>query len=166
MRHAFDIAGSAHEVWVSRDSGGYRVEAGGAPVAARLEPLGGGRFLLTLGDERVPVTMAREGDSIHLHIDGSSHVARFLDPVRRHAETEGGEGEDLSRAPMPGTVVAVAVAEGQAVAEGEPLMVIESMKLETTIRAWRDGEVEAVHVRPGQSFDRGAPLVTLRHAGA
>jgi biotin carboxyl carrier protein len=166
MRHAFDIAGSAHEVWVSRDRGAYRVEGDGPPVAARLEPLGGGRFLLTLGDERVPVTMARDGDDIHLHLEGASHVVRFLDPVRRHAEAEADAGEDLSRAPMPGTVVAVGIAEGQRVLEGEPLMVIESMKLETTIRAWRDGEVETVHVRPGQTFDRGAPLVALRRAGA
>ena len=40
-------------------------------------------------------------------------------------------------------------------------MVIESMKLETAIKAWRDGTVAAVHVGVGQTFERGAPLVTL-----
>ena len=62
---------------------------------------------------------------------------------------------------MPGTVVRVDVAVGDHVATGDPLVVIESMKLETTIRAWHDGTVSAVHVTAGQSFERDAVLVTL-----
>ncbi len=62
---------------------------------------------------------------------------------------------------MPGTVIAIAVAEGQQVSSGDPLVVIESMKLETTIKAWRDGIVESIHVSVGRSFDKDAPLLTL-----
>jgi biotin carboxyl carrier protein len=62
---------------------------------------------------------------------------------------------------MPGVVIAVNVKEGQAVSAGETLMVIESMKLETAIKAWRDGMIAAVHVGLAQTFQRGAPLLTL-----
>ena len=62
---------------------------------------------------------------------------------------------------MPGTVIAVHVTEGQAVARGDTLVVIESMKLETAIKALRDGTIATVHVATGQAFDRGMPLVTL-----
>ncbi len=47
------------------------------------------------------------------------------------------------------------------VAAGDTLMVIESMKLETAIKAWREGSVAAVHVGMGQAFQRGAPLISL-----
>jgi 3-methylcrotonyl-CoA carboxylase alpha subunit len=62
---------------------------------------------------------------------------------------------------MPGTVVALKVAPGDAVTAGTVLMVIESMKLETQIRASQDGIVERVHVKESDSFDRNAILVTL-----
>jgi biotin carboxyl carrier protein len=47
------------------------------------------------------------------------------------------------------------------VKRGQTLMVIESMKMETTIVAWRDGVVGAVHRPLGATFDRKAPLVSL-----
>jgi 3-methylcrotonyl-CoA carboxylase alpha subunit len=62
---------------------------------------------------------------------------------------------------MPGTVVALKVAPGDAVTAGTVLIVIESMKLETQIRASQDGIVERLHVKDGDSFDRDALLVTL-----
>ena len=54
---------------------------------------------------------------------------------------------------------------GQAVKEGDILLVIESMKLETAIRASRDGIIEIVHVALAQSFERDAPLITLTPLG-
>jgi biotin carboxyl carrier protein len=62
---------------------------------------------------------------------------------------------------MPGTVVRIAAQTGSTVAAGDAILVIESMKLETTIRAWRDGIVEAVHVTEGATFERGTLLVSL-----
>ena len=79
----------------------------------------------------------------------------------RYGSHAGGAADDIAEAPMPGVVIAVNVTEGQAVSAGETLLVIESMKLETAIKAWRDGAVAAVHVGVGQSFQRGALLLTL-----
>jgi biotin carboxyl carrier protein len=81
--------------------------------------------------------------------------------VKRHGAHGAGSADDVAEAPMPGTVIAVNAAPGQTIARGDTLLVIESMKLETAIKATRDGVVAAVHVAQGQSFDRAAPLVTL-----
>ncbi len=54
-------------------------------------------------------------------------------------------------APMPGMVVTVSVKPGQQVRSGDPLVSIEAMKMETQIRAEREGAIRAVHVRPGDS---------------
>ena len=62
---------------------------------------------------------------------------------------------------MPGTVIIVAVEAGQEVAQGEQLVVIESMKMQSEIVATRDGVVDKVFLAVGDTFERGAPLVSL-----
>ncbi len=64
-------------------------------------------------------------------------------------------------APMPGVVATVAVSTGQAVHEGDLLLTIEAMKMETGIHAERDAAVRAVHVRPGSQIDAKDLLVEL-----
>ena len=53
---------------------------------------------------------------------------------------------------MPGLVVSIAVKEGQDVKAGEPLAVVEAMKMENILRAERDGKVKAVHAKIGDSL--------------
>src|SRR2546422_4321868 len=66
-----------------------------------------------------------------------------------------------SRAPMPGLVVRVEVADGQRVDAGAGLVVVEAMKMENELRAPRAGMVQTVHVAVGQAVEKGMPLVTL-----
>lgn len=104
---------------------------------------------------------AVDGDHVWVHLDGQAHLLVWQDAIT-HFEEEADDGaDDVARAPMPGSVIQVAVAPGESVAAGETMMVIESMKLETAIRAPRDGVVAAVHLAIGQTFDRDAALVTL-----
>ena len=56
------------------------------------------------------------------------------------------------RCPMPGLVLAIAVTEGQEVKAGEPLAVVEAMKMENVLRAERDATVKAIKVKPGDSL--------------
>ena len=64
-------------------------------------------------------------------------------------------------APMQGTILKVLVDEGQAVSSGEPLMVLEAMKMETTIAAMADGTVTKLEVAPGDTVAAGQPLAII-----
>lgn len=161
MRHAFDIAGLETELWLGRDGAGYRLHRDNEQARVALADLDGLRRTLTVDGVSERVFVVIEGELLHVHVDGRSHVIRHLDPTRRFADTDAGGGADMARAPMPGTVVRIDAVPGQQVAAGDPILVIESMKLETTIRAWHDGRIGAIHVSEGQSFDREAPLVSL-----
>ena len=62
---------------------------------------------------------------------------------------------------MPGVVASVAVSQGQAVKQGDLLLTIEAMKMETGIHADRDGSIKAVHVGAGQQIDAKDLLVEI-----
>jgi 3-methylcrotonyl-CoA carboxylase alpha subunit len=69
---------------------------------------------------------------------------------------------DALTAPMPGQVIGVLVREEQAVAAGDPLMILEAMKMEHTIRAPHDGVVSAIHYQPGDQVRAAAVLLDVR----
>jgi 3-methylcrotonyl-CoA carboxylase alpha subunit/geranyl-CoA carboxylase alpha subunit len=77
------------------------------------------------------------------------------------APAEGAAGEDALRAPFNGKVIAVAAQAGAAVKQGDPLVVLESMKLEHVLAAPRDATVRSVHVQPGQQVAPSQVMVQL-----
>ncbi len=72
-----------------------------------------------------------------------------------------GAGEGRVTVSMPGRVVKVNVEVGEAVATGQPLLIIEAMKMENEVKAPRDGVVTAVNVAAGQSVEAGVVLVEI-----
>ena len=75
------------------------------------------------------------------------------------AEAEAAEGK--LTAPMPGRVIAVLVKPGQAVRKGQPLLILEAMKMEHTITANRDGKVQSLPFAENAMVEDGAELITL-----
>lgn len=148
-----------HEVRVTRaPDGAARVWIDGVACEAVLRD-DGRCFELSVDDHTERVWIAVDGDVVFVHAFGRSRRLEVVDPVER-AQREADQG-DTAKAPTPGTVVSIAVAEGDVVTEKQVLMVIESMKMQSEITAWRDGVVERVHARQGESFDRDAALVSL-----
>jgi 3-methylcrotonyl-CoA carboxylase alpha subunit len=162
MFHKFDLGGVTHELWLAPTAHGHHLhilDRWSGPVAFAEEATGRGSLAVAGTSEAV--AFAVDGDVIHIHMRGRTRSLRYVDPLRALAAVDGDDGHNVARAPMPGTVVALKVAPGDAVTAGTVLMVIESMKLETQIRASQDGIVERLHVKDGDSFDRDAILVTL-----
>jgi acetyl/propionyl-CoA carboxylase alpha subunit len=161
MRHSFKLNDDIHICWLSRSAGQYLLDIDGAGRAVAIEPDGSGGYRLIVDGTATDALIAVDGNTIHVHLDGRHFDLRFLEPVELHAGDSGASAEDVATAPMPGVVVTVHAAAGARVVRGETLMVIESMKLETAIKAWRDGTVETIHVPEGRTFERSAALVTF-----
>ncbi len=103
--------------------------------------------------------------SVFFELNGQPRPVRVVDrsqvakrPPRRQAEP--GQPRHVA-APMPGTVATVAVSAGHAVVRGEVLLTLEAMKMETAVRAERDGRVAEVMVRPGEQVDAKDLLLVL-----
>jgi 3-methylcrotonyl-CoA carboxylase alpha subunit len=95
-------------------------------------------------------------------LDGSDHRFGFPDPAVAANEAAGG---DTVLAPMPGAVKTVRANGGQSVAKGDPLVVLEAMKMEHTLTAPRDGTIAEVTVAEGDQVEDGALLVRLESEG-
>lgn len=164
MRHGLTLGSVTYDVFLAPVPGGFCLHADGQETLIVLEGETQGYLALAIDGEDCEVRYAIAGDDIFLHVDGQHYHLKHSEPVRRFASASGDDANAAARAPMPGTVVRLIAAPGQAVAAGDAILVIESMKLETTIRAWRDGEVADVHVTEGQTFERGTLLVSLVEA--
>ncbi len=159
----------------------------GAPAAQRwLLALPGGRTAnvsltgdaVTVDDVSFDATAVLDGDDVLLTtggrttrwataVDGSvtwigrEGAAWALHEAVRHLREDSHAHDGDITSPMPGSVIAVHVAQGQAVTKGQPLVVVEAMKMEHTLAAPLDGTVGEVLVRVGQQVAVDELLVTV-----
>ncbi len=114
-------------------------------------------LVLELNGKRIEITMP-----VGLSSGG---VKQKKPPVARHQRTTlGSLDSDAVQSPMQGTVVKVAVKNGQKVSQGELLFVIEAMKMEQPISAHKDGVISDLSVEVGASVANGAVLLEIRDA--
>ena len=71
------------------------------------------------------------------------------------------DDNEAMTAPMPGTILRILVGPGETVAENQPLMILEAMKMENEVVANRSGVIGAIHVTQGQMVNPGDALVTI-----
>ena len=132
----------------------------GSPTRSGSARWDGDDLLVTLDGITRRYSCAVEGTVVWLGRDGHSWELREQPPLERALRTGTSTGGAV-RAPMPGTVTAVDVAEGQQVTAGAPLLVLEAMKMEHALTAPVTGVVRGLAARPGDTVERDALLLTL-----
>lgn len=160
MQSDIALAGAFHSVTLVRRAGSATLGFGGRDHRCTLHDVGAGEYRVAVDGKTHRVWVVVHRGHAYVHAFGRAWELEVVDPIAR-AQRGASAGEALATAPMPGTVVKVMVAAGDAVRKGQPLLVIESMKMQTEISARRDGTVERVFVAENQTFDRGARLVAL-----
>ena len=137
---------------------GTVVAIDGRRLVLRLEGNPPGPFRLRVGTRQLSFHCVRDGEEVHLFWEGVAYRLRLEREGARpaHRATSGS-----LEAPMPGKVIAIKTAPGDAVRKGDELLVIEAMKMENALRAPRDGVVKAFRARVGDMVNPGAVLVEL-----
>lgn len=87
-------------------------------------------------------------------------VARKQTPEPKHESKPASKGMKVT-APLPGTITEVKVTVGQAVKEGDTVVVLEAMKMQNNIEAETNGTITEIHVSNGDTVMEGKPLVTI-----
>ena len=144
---------------------GYRVRRDGLRVTVDDEPLDA--RLLSAGPDAVVLEIAgvRRSYAVHrvggvAYVDGPDGSATLVE-VPRFADPNAVAHAGSLLAPMPGGVVRVLAEPGATVTAGQPLVVLEAMKMEHTVVAPVDGTVTEVHVGPGDQVDTGQVLAVV-----
>jgi biotin carboxyl carrier protein len=118
-----------------------------------------GRWSVTNGDSSATGAVVKAPGGMWVGLDGTVALAQVDSAgARPRARTS---DADALRPPMSATVVRIHVAVGATVAEGDPLIVLEAMKMELPIRAPRVGIVTAVHCREGELVMPTTVLIDL-----
>jgi biotin carboxyl carrier protein len=145
------------------------------PVEARMQGSGRGRYVLDEGGTRTRVVLEAPGRgeggviSREVLVDGfrfdveveSERIAALRERAARGRATGGHGGPLQVKAIIPGKVVSVSVAAGEAVTAGQQLLVVEAMKMQNELRSPRDGTIERVGVAPGVNIEVGDLLVVI-----
>jgi len=151
-------------------------------------------YTVTFEDETFEVDVSRDpgSDILSLLVDSRS-VEAWTVPTRQNSETlyrvtvlgetfevevedalraglkkleagAGGAAGEVIKAPMPGVVVEIAVAEGDLVEPGQPVVIVEAMKMRNEFGSKSGGRVARVNVEPGQSVERNTVLLEIAPA--
>jgi biotin carboxyl carrier protein len=153
---------------VDRDRGEFVVRVGDVEHRLRLLPDAPGVFVMTTGGRSQIVRVATQDGRWFLHLNGVT-VQYEITPAGPPADARDAAHrplrDDLS-APMPGAVTQVLVREGEVVRLGQPIVIVEAMKMEHVIRAPRPGTVLAVRVRAGDQVEGGTVVAELAPASS
>ncbi|WP_283136983.1 acetyl/propionyl/methylcrotonyl-CoA carboxylase subunit alpha [Rhizohabitans arisaemae] len=134
---------------------------GGEPVAASLTADSAGRLKLVYAGVGHTYAWAKDGDVVWLGREGDTWVLKETERLDAARHRDGSGGDGVVRSPMPGTVLVVKAAVGDAVTAGQALIVVEAMKMEHTVSAPVDGKVTELPVRVGQRVDMDAILMVV-----
>ncbi len=125
------------------EPGVYSVLVDGRAAEARIEPAANGASIVTIGPHRFAIEVRDR--------------RRYLGASR----SRGASGLQQICAPMPGKVVRVLVAQGDAVEAGQGIVVVEAMKMQNEIKAQRAGRIATISARGGATVAAGEVLATL-----
>jgi pyruvate carboxylase subunit B len=168
MRYKTRVGGRSFDVAVERREGQVTVTMGGREYTADLRWIEGQeRYSLILDGVSYEIFVEERGDGYRLYIQGQPFDVASQDERRAALEAiTARPGRDDAatavRAPMPGMVIVLDVAPGQAIEAGRTLLVIEAMKMHNEVRAPREGVVGEVRTGLGQRVEKDQVLVTLK----
>ena len=163
MQYTFRYNGRDYTVKLEKREDRFVVSEGERTLEVDAVHPAPGCLSLRMGERSVLAYHARTAEGAIVCIHGVSRLLQDPEAAEEIAGpgTEGGEEDGIVTTPMPGKIVAVHVKEGDRVEKGQPLVVVEAMKMQNDLCAGVSGVVKKVHRAPGDQAQFGDPLVEI-----
>ena len=146
-----------------RRDGALDLELPSGTQEALVQRLADDRLAIRLGGDTFTAAVVRhrtnDGVDYALFADGASRRLRLVDPLDVTQYEAVASGEASVRSPLPGKIIDLKVKAGDRVSKGQPLLVLEAMKMEHTLSAPTDGRIKSVRYAVGEQVAEGADLV-------
>ncbi len=150
-------AGEAEKtIAVTYPAGAFEFVIDGRRLQARGELAGGSELRAEIDGRLITASVIAAGEKRHVFLDGHAWQLAAVDPLFHGGEGSGHDGG--LAAPMPGKIIALLAQPGP-VAKGQPLLILEAMKMEHTLAAPADGEVKLFRCAVGEQVSEGVELV-------
>jgi 3-methylcrotonyl-CoA carboxylase alpha subunit len=156
--------GAEHKVTLTYGNGPALLSIGDRELAFTSAPNAAGGFDLRLHGVKSHVFAVIEGHELYLRTRNGRFDLHWVDPFG--GETEEQVGEDKIVAPLPGTVVALLAEVGAHLAKGAPILTLEVMKMEQTLRAPFAGVLKAIKCKVGDIVGEGVELAEVEPVAA
>jgi biotin carboxyl carrier protein len=165
MKYFVTVNGRAREVELVERLGKLEIAVDGRPMELSYEEVDSlGQVALIEGGRSWGMSIEGDEHSVTCSIAGRLYAVEIEDERERAAhaaERESNKGGGVVKSNMPGVVVKLLVKDGDRVEKGQPLLVLEAMKMQNEIGAPGAGVVKTLHVREKEAVSSGAKLVTL-----
>ena len=166
MKYFVTISERVHEVEIVERLGELIVSVGGEPLDVSYEEADRlGQVVLLHGDSSYAISIEGDEANVGVTLAGYYYATEIEDERERAAhiaERAASKGGGVVKSVMPGVVVEILVAPGDEVEAGQPLLILEAMKMQNEISAPGSGVVKSIHVEAGSAVTGGAELVTLQ----
>jgi biotin carboxyl carrier protein len=143
----------------------YKVSIDGAEHVVDAQRITGNLWSVLYGNESFEVDVTPlPAEEYEVLINGDCHKFTLMNEQRRamiRAGGKGSAGKAMLTSPMPGKVVKLLVKEGQEVAAGQGVIVVEAMKMENELKSALAGKVKEIFVEEGQVVESGAKLLLV-----
>ena len=165
MKLHADITGTKHEVEFGIADGKVTASVDGRSYTLDTSQPEPGLFVLRDGATKTIafVSPAKDGSSL-VTIEGRTIEVALTDPKRLRGtgkDVEHGDGMAEIKTAMPGKVVRILVAEGDEVAKGDGVIVVEAMKMQNEMKSPKDGIVKTIKAHEGDTVNAGDVLVII-----
>ncbi len=166
MKYFVKVGSREHEVELVERFGELEITVDGEPLQMSMADVDGlGQFSVVVDQRAFAVSIDGGTHQCALTIAGDRFAIELEDERERAANAaaraKAGKGGVL-KSVMPGVVVEVLVEQGSAVREGQPLLILEAMKMQNEILASVDGVVDSIFVQQGQAVGGGEKLLSIR----
>jgi len=158
------VDGNLRTISLEKKGDAYIVSDGDGFYEADIQVISPNIFSIKIGERSVRAYMARDKDKRYIELDGFQFL--LTEPTQQGNESQGGEEQSqedmlLVKAPMPGKVIKIYVAEKDKVRKNQTLAIVEAMKMENEIKASIDGTVKKIYCKPGDLVETQNPLIEL-----
>jgi biotin carboxyl carrier protein len=165
VKYFVNVNGHDHEVNLTERLGELIVEVDGEPMELVYEEVDKlGQVLAIVGGASFGVSIEGDSSKAGITIAGHFYDVEIEDERERAAHAAAraaGAGGGVVKSVMPGIVVSLLAGEGDTVEEGQPLLVLEAMKMQNEISAPVAGVIRRIHVGEGEAVSAGAKLVEI-----
>jgi biotin carboxyl carrier protein len=164
MDFEFLLDGTLQVISLEKKDGRLVIRRGETVLEADVQTLADGTVSFLVGERVYLAHLGRDETRTLVSIRGETVVVRPPGQEARRpgrGEEAGPGGISLIRAPMPGKVIKISVAEGEAVRKNQTLAIVEAMKMENEIKAPHEAKVRRIFVAPGDLVDSDKPLIEL-----